>query len=297
VTRVGLAILAVSATAATAPQDTAPVTTRAEMHNVKYHFDSSLAIHIRHLHGKLVPARSSVPPTFDDKRSFSVSIDSAEIAISSDSLATLMNKYVFNYPGAPIKKLKITMEGSELKQTGTVHKGLDLPFEMKAQVSATPDGRLRLHAVSLKVIHLPAEGALHLFGLHLSDMVNPAGAPGVQIEKDDLILNPSQMLPPPKMQGRVTAVRVEGDQLVQVFGAPSASPVSPKGNFMRFTGGTIRFGKLTMRDADLSLIDQDPRDPFEFSLDRYKEQLVAGYSKTTPTFGLDVFMPDISKLK
>jgi hypothetical protein len=51
-----------------------------------------------------------------------------------------------------------------------------------------------------------------------------------------------------------------------------------------------------MHDADLSLIDADPSDPFEFSLERYKDQLVAGYSKTTPSFGLDVFMPDITKL-
>src|SRR3982074_295725 len=56
-------------TSPTAPQETASAITRAEMHNVNYHFDSSLKIHIRRLHGKLVPARSSVPPTFDDKRS------------------------------------------------------------------------------------------------------------------------------------------------------------------------------------------------------------------------------------
>jgi hypothetical protein len=30
---------------------------------------------------------------------------------------------------------------------------------------------------------------------------------------------------------------------------------------------------------------------------RYKDQLVAGYSKTTPTFGLRVFMRDFNKLR
>ena len=38
----------------------------------------------------------------------------------------------------------------------------------------------------------------------------------------------------------------------------------------------IRFGKLTMHDADLSLIDAEPKDPFEFSLDRYKDQPRSG---------------------
>jgi hypothetical protein len=36
----------------------------------------------------------------------------------------------------------------------------------------------------------------------------------------------------------------------------------------------------------------DTRDPFEFYLDHYKEQLVAGYTKITPEFGLRVYVPD-----
>jgi hypothetical protein len=268
--------------------------THVEMHNVNYHYDNELAIHIRYLRGKLIPSPKRIP-TFDDKLSFSVSIDSAEIAISAAGLTTLMNKYVFSAPGSSIQNVKIRMHGQELDQTGTAHKGVDIPFQMRAEVSATPDGRIRLHPVSFKVLHVPVEGALHLFGLHLGDLIDPKQAPGIQLLKDDLILDPRAMLPPPKMFGRVARVAVEGDQLVQFFGAVTPQQSGTR-NYIRFTGGTIRFGKLTMQDADLSLIDADPSDPFEFSLGRYKDQLVAGYSKTTPSFGLDVFMPDITKL-
>ena len=52
-----------------------------------------------------------------------------------------------------------------------------------------------------------------------------------------------------------------------------------------------------MSDTDLLLIDPAPKDPFDFYLDRYKDQLVAGYSKTTPSFGLNVYMVDFNKLK
>jgi hypothetical protein len=51
-----------------------------------------------------------------------------------------------------------------------------------------------------------------------------------------------------------------------------------------------------MDDTDLRLIDMNQRDPFDFYLAHYREQLVAGYTKTTPTFGLRVFMPDYNKL-
>ena len=66
---------------------------------------------------------------------------------------------------------------------------------------------------------------------------------------------------------------------------------------MTYRGGRLRFGKLTMNDTDMQLIDMNPQDPFDFYLEHYKEQLVAGYTKTTPAFGLRVFMPDYDKLK
>jgi hypothetical protein len=51
-----------------------------------------------------------------------------------------------------------------------------------------------------------------------------------------------------------------------------------------------------MNDADLILIDMDPNDPFDFFLDHYKEQLSAGYTKTTLNSGLRVFIKDYGKL-
>lgn len=67
-------------------------------------------------------------------------------------------------------------------------------------------------------------------------------------------------------------------------------------NFIAIKGGTVRFGKLTMDDSDLELVDTDSRDPFDFSIDHYKEQLEAGYSKITPKFGLCAYVPDLKKI-
>jgi hypothetical protein len=65
---------------------------------------------------------------------------------------------------------------------------------------------------------------------------------------------------------------------------------------MYFRHGTLRFGKLTMVNADLLIVDQDPASIFDFSLDRYNDQLVAGYSKSTASLGLVVYMPDLRTL-
>jgi hypothetical protein len=52
-----------------------------------------------------------------------------------------------------------------------------------------------------------------------------------------------------------------------------------------------------MSDTDLELVDMDPKDPFDFSVDGWNAQLVAGYSKTLPNRGLKAFMPDYNDLQ
>jgi hypothetical protein len=52
-----------------------------------------------------------------------------------------------------------------------------------------------------------------------------------------------------------------------------------------------------MSDTDLELVDMDPKDPFDFSVDHWNAQLVAGYSKTRADKGLTAFMPDYNDLK
>ena len=67
-------------------------------------------------------------------------------------------------------------------------------------------------------------------------------------------------------------------------------------NVLYFRHGTLRMGKLLMIDADMEVTDTDPSDPFDFFIDRYNDQLVAGYSKNTPSHGLKVYMPDYHSL-
>jgi hypothetical protein len=137
---------------------------------------------------------------------------------------------------------------------------------------------------------------MDLLGLKIADLINTRKVAGVRIRGDDLYLTPEQIFPPPHIRGRVTDVRIEGNQIVQVFGKKPADIPQFNGNYMAYRGGQLRFGKLTMSDTDMVLIDMNPQDPFDFYLDRYKDQLVAGYTKTTPEFGLRVYMRDFNKL-
>ena len=238
-------------------------------------------------------------PVFDDKNSFTLEITAAEIAMEPQSLANVLNSNVFAGKDAPLKDIEIRIENGRLKVKGKLHKKGDIGFETEGQLSPTPDGKIRLHAEKIKALHLPVKGLMDLFGLDIADLIKTGKVRGVRAEKDDLILDPGEILPPPRISGRVTAIRLEGNNIVQIFGAPQQYPwvrVAAQ-NYMAYRGNRLQFGKLLMTDTDMVLIDPDPRDPFDFYLDHYKEQLVAGHTKTTPSFGLRVFMVDFNKLR
>jgi hypothetical protein len=269
-----------------------------QMRNVMYHFTDNVAVHIRSLRGELVPKGHELP-IFDDKNSFTLQIASAEIAITPDSLANVLNSYVFSASDAPLKDISIRIESERLKVKGKLHKKGGIPFEGEGRLSPTGDGKIRLHMEKIKAAHLPVKGLMDLLGINIGDLIKTGKVQGVQVENDDLILDPQAILPPPHIGGMVTQVRLENDNIVQVFqrgGKEASSMQISAANYMAYRGNQLRFGKLTMTDTDMVLMDMDPKDPFDFYLDHYKEQLVAGYTKETLSFGLRVFMRDYNKL-
>ena len=268
---------------------------QAEMRNIHFEIAPGVVLNIARLRGALLPIGPERPPTLDDKRSFTLRISSAEISIDTASLGNLLTNHVFAYPGSPLRSLRIETDGDELVQRGVLH-GF-LPFSMRATVTLTPEGLIRLRPRTVKVFGVGVRRLMRVFGLELESLAKVEAGRGVRIEGDDFLLDPTAILPPPRTRGRVTRLVVGNGRIAQTFGgaAPAvalAQPGSDSANYMYFQGGTLRFGKLTMIHTDLLILDDDPADPFDFFLDRYNDQLVAGYNRNTPDHGLIVHMPD-----
>lgn len=284
--------------AAAAVSADADTITRVHMQNVDFYIDPQIPLGIRHLNGTM-RARHGGPVVFDDKNSFIIHLDDAEVGLTGPALSVLLNKYVFNFRGSPLRHLVVTTSGSQIIQKGILRKVVDMPFEITASLSVTPDGKIRIHPTRTQILGLHVDGLMNGLGLTLDKIIDLRKARGATIKGNDIFLDPNSILPPPSMEGVMTSVRVEGDQLVQTFGAPVASPPAPDTsppNYMFYKGGSIRFGKLLMTDAELEIVDLDPADPFRFDLDRYLPQLVAGYSRSLPSGGLEAFMRDIDKI-
>jgi hypothetical protein len=275
-------------------------TVQVQMRNVAFHVDSTIVLDIDYARGRLRRSAPEHPPYLDDKHSFVLELDSARIGVSPAALSGILNRYTFAYPGSPLRKLTITIEHGRLRQHGLMR---GISFDVLGDLSLTPEGDLRLHPTEIKAVGIKVGGLMKFFGLNLQKLVNTQRARGVRIDKDDFLLSPAELLPPPTVEGRVGRVEVNDSEIVQVFrptGGRAAEPLTPPlpkvRNYMFFRGGVLRFGKLTMDDTDLLIEDADPRDPFDFWLDRYNDQLVEGGSRNTRDHGLIVDMPDFAKV-
>ena len=269
--------------------------------NVDFHTGVGVVLRIRRLTGEMRSLKNGIVD-FDDINSYTIEVSSAEVGMTGPDLTNLMNNHVFAYRGSPLSHLRVEIGNNELRQRGTLHKGVDSPFDMTANVSLTADGRIVLHATHVRILGVNGLALMKALGLSLEKMMDLSKAHGVTVKGNDLILDAIALLPPPTVRGRLTAVRVDGDQLVQTIGtladslAPRQSIDPSVSNFMLYRGGTLHFGKLFMTNAEMLVVDTDQRDAFDFDNPRYQRQLIAGHSKTLPDLGLEVWMPDAKSL-
>jgi hypothetical protein len=287
---------------ATAGNDSGAVV-RATMQNVEYHLTDRIIVHIVMLNGQLTPKPGQIP-VFDDKTSFGLTVDSANITLSMVALTNDLNDFVFAKPDAPLKSLTATTEGNQLVMKGLLVSKGGIPFETSGTMSVTPEGMIRVHTTKVKALKLPVKGMMNLLGLDTEKLLNTDKVKGVSVDKDDLILDPEAILPPPQLHGHLTNLKIENGEIHLTFGLENGKiPAAPANescgakNYLHFRGGSVRFGRLTMNDTDLELMDATSGDSFDFALDHYNEQLVAGYAKVTKSGGLCVHMPDYNKIK
>ncbi|HEX7192199.1 MAG TPA: hypothetical protein VF381_11590, partial [Thermoanaerobaculia bacterium] len=274
--------------------------TQAYFRNVWFYLDETMFLDIHELRGEMQSKTRQDPLNFDDKRSFVMRVDTGTIGMKAPSLEKLMNRYIFGYPNAPLRDLHISVSGKQLVQSGIMHKVVDIPFTMWADVSAD-HGLIRLHPTKISICGINGIGLLKAVGMNLQKMLKMPEERGIRAEKNDLLLDPQRVLPPPQTELHLVDVHTAGDELMQVFDAgkhvaPLVLPKADEKNVMYLRGGTLRMGKLLMIDADMEVLDADPSDPFSFFIDRYNDQLVEGFDRNTSDYGLIVHMKDWGKL-
>jgi hypothetical protein len=281
--------------AASGPASMARTTVYA--HNLKLRKGPDFLIYVRWLRGEMEPTRRGVPPSLDDQQSFYFRIDRGLIHANLGDIENYLNSTLASR--SPLKQMKLRGEGQQMKLSGTLHKLLiPLPVEIMGTISPASNGRVHVRVEKINVLKLPVKGLLGGLKIDIGDIMGAEPVPGVEVQGNDLYLDTSKLLPPPHIRGQITLIAIQQPDVAVTYG--DTTPGDEKElaewhNFLRLRGGTVEFGKLSMRDADLTLIDASGDTWFDLDLANYQQQLAKGYSRITPDKGLEMFMPDVGK--
>ncbi len=265
-------------------------------HNLLLRKGPKFRIYVRWISGQMLRTHQQVDPSFDNAESFVLEIHKGVIDANIGDVSNFLNASA--PANAPLKNISIQPEGGQIKLHGTVHKVVPLPIELVGDLSATPDGRVKFHLGKLSLLKIPVKGLLGDFHIQLSDLVHASNVPGIEIAGNDIIFDTRQLLPPPHIRGQLTSVRVSPPDIQVIYGnAPNdQSRLAQWHNFLRFEGGSLTFGKLTMHPVDLTMIDASKDSWFDLDLVNYQAQLVNGYTRMTAQNGLEIFMPDLDEI-
>lgn len=266
-------------------------------HNLMLRKGPNFRIYVRWLRGQIARSRKNVNPTFDDPDSFSLYIKTGVIRANIGDIANYLNSGALG--DAPIKDIQLSGDGDEVKMRGTVHKVVPLPVELIGTLSVIGENGIQIHVKKVNVLKIPFKGMLNVFHVTAADLFKVRNIPGLEVTENDIRFDTHALLPPPHISGHLTRVHVVNPDLEEVYGEAKEDVERTEEwrNFLRLSGGSIDFGKLTMHNVDLIMIDISKDPWFDLDLANYQDQLVNGYTRMTPQAGLQIFMPDLRDIK
>jgi hypothetical protein len=270
--------------------------TRLYAHNLILRKGPHFRVYVRWIRGQMRSTRAGQNPSFDLPESFLLDIEKGLINVKLADIADYLNSGETGK--APLRSVSIENTDGQIRVHGTLHKLVPLPVQLDGALFPLPDGRLKFHLNKISVLKIPMKGLLGVFHVNAEDLVPQPGVSGVQVSDNDLYFDTQRFLPPPHIHGQITSVTTSGQELNVVYGNADADEqkLAQWHNFLRLVGGSLDFAKLTMRQADLTMIDATDDPWFELDLTNYQAQLVYGTTRMTEKAGIEVYMPNLKDL-
>lgn len=272
------------------------------LNNVFLRVDPEVGVLVKHLEGRMEPKRQGDPIIYGDVRSFTTYVAQAEMVIDEENITRLQNKYTFNYAETPIKDVQVKFMPGRIRMSGKLKQVIWVNFAMEGALTPTPDGKILLTPDSIEVAGIQVKSLMETVGLSTSKMIKFASDRGLTFVGNNVILDPTNLFPPPKMVGRVVGVQVNQGSMSLVFNSgehivPRQLPDPNVQNYIHVYGGRVLIMNELHYGAEMEMEDLNPSDPFDFYLAGYLDHLKAGYVKVSNNLGsLITMMPDYTHL-
>ncbi|MBV6492623.1 MAG: hypothetical protein LDLANPLL_00619 [Turneriella sp.] len=275
--------------------------------NLHFRLTDEISMQVKELIGESIPKGNIPFVNFDDVNSFRIDILSGEAFVKTGIMEYIFNNMVFNYDGSPLKNMKMQFFDEEengkkvkkLRLNGDMKLVVWLGFEMTGKMYLDREKTLMvIEAERIKSMGNPyTKGILDTVGLDMEKLLPVPTGRGITMRGNKIIVEPFKIFPPPQISGYISDMRLHDDGLQLFFSSKTKVnfpplPVRNVKNYLYLYKGDVKFGKLTMVDARLQMVDMSQKNDFDFYLKRYQLPLAAGYSKIMGDGAVVAYIPD-----
>ena len=106
----GIVVLSLTALTGSAVRQAPQIHCGIEMRNVALHVADGVVLHVRSLKGEFISRKRGAPPVFDDPQSYTLRLQTADLAMDAASLTNLLNQHAFGAPNSPVRDLRVTID-------------------------------------------------------------------------------------------------------------------------------------------------------------------------------------------
>lgn len=230
------------------------------------------SVRVPYLSGALAPVSDGTIVDLEAPASFSIHIFALQVVIAEQTIQAAMS----HGEKPPFRQLEVRTDGDSLALRGTGGP-LGLPFSFRATPRVTRGGNLLLELEKVDVLGIGVRSFLGAFQGVLEASANKGGHL-LEVDQDDLLLNPFPFPGPPEFDAAFTSFEVREHELVAGLGELTPREIERGEPGLVLHGGALRSGDAILYDATLRLLAQDGGD---LVLDpaRFDAQLEGGFLK------------------
>ena len=251
--------------------------------NTNFRFFNNIGFYVPELVASLRPNNPGQPVVFDDPQSFSINPMRGKVLLSGAVLTELMNDHVFNFSGAPLRKIIVRTEPGRLIFIGEMdRRGQWVPFVMRGPVNVEKGHVLVFAPDDVQVDGKDAGPVLAAANVTLDELLT-VKAPGVILIGSTIYLDAEKLFPPPALGLRIKRAVLSNDGLGLEFTHPKSpkfpSPIIKRDSYMIVRGGDVKFLNAMSVQSLVQIMNKNDKEPLDFSLYDYRDQLTGGYLK------------------
>lgn len=207
---------------------------------------------------------------------------------------------LFNYPESNIRELRVSIVNDEqgvptVTLKGKINVLAWIPFAMSTHLSVDT----KANTLVLTVEHLKVFGIISVTKLirwdpfQLDRLISLPPNKSLLVERNRIMVKPFALFPPPRIDGAIASVEVDDNAISMTFaGDAITAPKASARNYVYLRGGASQFGSFRMADTDLLILDENPANPFVFSLLHYAEMIPRSTFEIPDTKSARITMPD-----